>query len=88
MEPGAVGIGSMANLTYEQKSCIEVYSCKMPEKMERPERGSAPEPGAEPKDMKRPEMTDEQKEAMDCMRKAMESCGVEMPQRPDKPEKM
>jgi hypothetical protein len=28
-------------------------------------------------------MTDEQKEEMDCMRKAMKSCGIEMPKHPE-----
>ena len=28
-------------------------------------------------------MSDEQKEETDCMRKAMESCGIEMPKRPE-----
>ena len=69
----------MANLTDEQKSCIETYGCPKMERPARPENGEKPEPGT------RPEMTEEQKTAMECMRKAMESCGVQMPTRPDHP---
>ena len=96
-----------ANLTDEQKSCIEAYGCKMPEKPAMDENQSRPEPKnmadgrpdkkpdnapEKPDDEKSnmkgsnpPEMGTEQKESMDCMRKAMESCGIEMPQRPEKP---
>jgi len=88
---GGHKIGMMANLTDEQKACIEAFGCKLPEHPtmgEKSDFGGKPEkPDFDkmPENNKRPEMTEEQKEAMDCMRKAMESCGVEMPKRPEMP---
>ncbi|MDE6478373.1 MAG: hypothetical protein K2L94_03955 [Alphaproteobacteria bacterium] len=64
------GGGMMANLTEDQKSCIAQYGCAMPEK---------PAPG------EKPEMSAEKTESMECMRNAMTSCGVQMPDRPEKP---
>ena len=32
------------------------------------------------------EMTDEERTAMECMRKAMESCGIQMPTPPQRPD--
>lgn len=84
----------MQNLTDEQRACIEQFGCEMPGKPDaqgaRPEGmpdGGRPEPGTRPENGERPEMTDEQKSNMECMQKAMESCGIEMPARPErKPE--
>jgi len=70
----------MAQLTEEQKSCVEAYGCKIPEMGDKAPKGEKPNKG------ERPEMTAEQKEAMDCMQKAMKECGVEMPQRPEHPQ--
>ena len=77
----------MANLTEEQKACIEKFGCKMPEKPEMKEDMppmEKPAPDAEkPDDKKRPEMTEERKEAMDCMKNAMKECNIPMPERPE-----
>lgn len=67
------GVPMMQNLTEEQQACIEQYGCEMPE-MQKPTNGEKPQ---------RPEMTDEQKTAMECMQKAMTACGVEMPSKPE-----
>ena len=76
---GPKGFGMMSKLTDEQKACIEKFGCKMPEKPEMGDKGAMPPMGEKPDMKKRPEMTEEQKENMECMRKAMESCGIEMP---------
>jgi len=77
------GMNMMAQLTDEQKSCIEAYGCKMPE-MPKFDESAKPAPGERPSGERpekgtKPEMTDEQKESMECMHKAMEACGIEMP---------
>lgn len=83
------GMPMMQQLTDEQKSCIEAYGCTMPEKpqmdekAEKPARGERPEKGEKPDNGEKPEMTAEQKESMECMQKAMESCGIEMPKMPE-----
>jgi hypothetical protein len=77
--------GFVQNLTEEQKACIEKAGCPKSE-MKKPE-GEGPkvrERGAKPE---RPEMTDEDKEAMkagrECMQKAFSDCGIQMPERPE-----
>lgn len=77
-------MGMMQQLTDEQKSCIESYGCKMPEKPTMDEKKEKPSV-EKPNKGERPEMSTEQKESMECMQKAMESCGIEMPERPEKP---
>jgi hypothetical protein len=72
--------GFMGQMTEEQKACIERQGCP---KSEKPnfEKGEKPEKG------QRPEMTDEQKAAMsaerECQQKAFETCGIQMPERPE-----
>lgn len=73
----------MENLTADQRSCIEQYGCQMPQ---------MPEPGAaleRPTDGARPtppnSAPDSAPNDMDCMRQAMESCGVQMPTPPARP---
>lgn len=78
------GIGMIQQLTDEQKSCIEAYGCKMPEKPAMDEQKEKPS-DERPDNGERPEMSAEQQESMECMQKAMESCGIEMPERPEKP---
>ena len=51
----------MANLTEEQKACVETHGCVKPEQ---------------------PEMTEAQNTFMDCMKNAMTSCGIQMPEPP------
>jgi len=92
------GFGMMAKLTDEQKACIEKFGCKMPEKPEFKDKPDMPKEFKEgemptpPQGIKktehhkRPEMTEEQKENMECIKKAMESCGIEIPKRPEKPQ--
>ncbi len=73
------GMFMMNLLTEEQQACIKAYGCAMPEKKqmdEKPVRGEKPAKG------EKMEMTAEQKESMECMQKAMESCGIEMPEGP------
>ncbi|MDR1027538.1 MAG: hypothetical protein LBL46_03935 [Rickettsiales bacterium] len=77
--PGGKGGFGGPEMTDEQKACVEAAACP---KFEKPkfEPGQKPEPG------KKPEMTEEMKAARECQKKAMESCGVKMPERPDRPE--
>jgi len=75
----------MMNLSEEQKTCIESYGCPKMERPGRPENGEQPDFNNKPEPGVRPEMTSEQRTAMDCMRKAMESCGVQMPTPPERP---
>ena len=65
-----------AQLTDEQKSCIETYGCKMPERPAMDEQNAQPAPD------KKTEMTDEQKESMKCVENAMKQCGIELPEPP------
>jgi Spy/CpxP family protein refolding chaperone len=75
----------MQSLTEEQKACIEKAGCQKPE-MKHPgeEKPEARERGARPE---RPEMTEEEKAAMEanreCMKKAFADCGIQMPERPE-----
>lgn len=83
--PRGGGMPMMQNLTEEQQACIEQYGCEMPE-MQKPTSGEKPQFGAETTNgekPQRPEMTDEQKTAMECMQKAMTACGIEMPSKPE-----
>ena len=73
----------IANLTAEQKSCIEAYGCKIPEKPVMGEKIEMPKQDTEAKDVKQPEIKKELDDSMDCMRKAMKSCGIEMPEHPE-----
>ena len=73
------GFNFMEKLTDEQKACVEEQGCP---KHERPDRKDGEKP-EKPKDM-----TDEEKAAMkesrECMKKAFETCGVEMPKKDGK----
>ena len=71
------GMDIMANLTEEQKTCIQDFGCIMPEKPDINSEAVQPD--------QKPEMTDEQREYAECMKDAMESCGVEIPQMPEQP---
>ena len=73
-------VNMMEKMTDEQKACIEKFGCKMPERPNLQEKTEMPPVG------EKPEMTDEQKESMECMQKAMQECGIEMPKRPDFPQ--
>ncbi len=84
--PGGMDI--MANLTAEQKACLEQQNCptpQMPEMGARPDMGTPPVPGEKPQ---MPEMTDQQRAEMaaaqECQRAAFETCGIEMPAMPDR----
>ena len=71
------GMNIMENLTDEQRSCVEAYGCQMPS------HPDVDAPAVRPE--QQPEMTDEQRESMECMKNAMASCGIEIPQRPERP---
>jgi hypothetical protein len=80
---GPGGGGFMQNLTDEQKACVEAANCP---KTERKKGG----PDGEPQNRERgekPELTEEEKAAREaereCTKKAFESCGIEMPERPE-----
>ena len=76
----------MENLTDSQRSCIQEYGCEMPRM---PESGSAPEKPADGQRPARPDGDNGGKNSnMDCMRQAMEACGVQMPTPPAKDDKM
>ena len=51
-----------------------------PEIKDKPEMKGRPETRDKPE---RKEMTDSERESMECMRKAMESCGIQMPTPPE-----
>lgn len=71
---GGMDGAPMHNLTAEQQACIQAYGCEMPT------RDSAPTPG------EKPTAPDGKSEGADCMRQAMESCGIQMPEPPAKPD--
>lgn len=68
----------MPELTDEQRSCIEQYGCQMPEQNLRPEKPNNDERPTPP-DGGAPDKHDD----MDCMRRAMDACGVHMPTPPE-----
>jgi hypothetical protein len=72
--PGGRRGGFMQDLTDEQKACIEAANCA------KPERGAGPAAGEKPAEGGKPDREDD-----DCMKKAFESCGIEMPERPRRP---
>jgi hypothetical protein len=77
--------GPMRNLTDEQKACVEKAGCpEMEMKKPKDEKPEVRERGEKPN---RPEMTAEEKAAMEesreCRRKAFADCGIEMPDRPE-----
>lgn len=84
--------GFMQNLTEEQKACIEAANCPKTEKRGPKDDSAAgdhkvKERGAKSERPERPEMSEEDKAAMqasrECMKKAFENCGIEMPERPE-----
>ncbi len=88
---GGPGGDFMAQLTEEQKSCLELAQAdcpkpQMPNGGEKPAKGQPPAHGEKPQ---MPQMTQEQKAEMaaarECRKKAFETCGIEMPARPEKP---
>jgi len=78
----------MQNLTDEQKACIEAANCPKIE-MVKPQAGDF-QPGQKGEKSRAANMSDEEKAAMqasrDCMKKAFEDCGIQMPERPNQPE--
>jgi hypothetical protein len=73
--------GFMEQLTEEQKSCIEKQGCPKRE-MKKPDGEF--KPGEKPQ---KKEMSAEEKAAMEteraCQKKAFETCGIQMPERPE-----
>ncbi len=102
-EPGMGRMDFMANLTDEQKSCLETATAdcpkpqmpnggerpKMPPHGEKPDMGQPPAAGEMPPAPQMPEMTEAQKaemaSAQECQKKAFEICGIQMPERPERP---
>lgn len=83
--PGKPHANIMSNLTTEQQSCIQAYGCniQMPPlpTSDGNEAGQRPEP---PKEV--PSEKPEPNADTECLHKAMESCGIEMPKRPERPD--
>jgi Spy/CpxP family protein refolding chaperone len=79
--------GFMQNLTEEQKACIEKAACQKTEKLDGDFRGGEPKVWERGEKPQRPEMTDEEKAAIEanreCTQKAFADCGVQMPERPE-----
>ena len=79
------GNGFMKNLTDEQKACLDAQNCP---KTEKPQFEKGPKPdGKKTEKGSKPEMTAEQKAERECMKKAMETCGIEKPERNDEKNK-
>ena len=73
------GPGKMfKNLTEEQKACLEAADCPKPE-MKKEGKGDI-------KKGEKPGMAEEAKfqENRECMKKAAEKCGIEMPEKPER----
>ena len=84
----------MANLTDEQKLCVEQYGCPQIEQTEKPkktEMDDRPDFDSQNIPEKRPEkneMDDEARESMECMQRAMEDCGIDIPKMPERPSEL
>ncbi|MDR2769961.1 MAG: hypothetical protein LBB08_00755 [Rickettsiales bacterium] len=76
-EGGGKHGGFMMQLTEEQKACIENQGCPKREKKGHDGGGKH----------EKPQMTDEEKAEMEadreCRKKAFETCGIQMPERPE-----
>ena len=70
----------MDDLTDTQTACIESHNCP---RMEMP----AMQPGKKPESGARPEMTAKMQESREGMQRALESCGIQMPERGERGER-